>query len=389
MTFGLGSRILYMMDNLLLKLDLAGFKSIARLSLDIHDINVLIGANGSGKTNLISFFRLLNAVCNGNLQELIGTGGGANSHLRFGARQTPRLEGTATFSSHNLTNTYHLKLAHSAGDRLVFLEESVQFCPDDSLSCETAPILLYSLGGGHFESLLPTAKSTAQGEPFPPRLGPIISTALRGLQFFQFHDTSATARVKQSRYVGDNRLLHPDAGNLAAFLLYLRETALDNYQEIVKTIQRVLPSFKDFVLEPHDTARTVMLNWRPVFGGEVFGPHQLSDGSLRFMALCTLLLQTKLPSVILLDEPELGLHPFSIELLAGLIRSASSKAQIILSTQSVTLANQFSWQDIVVVDYEENASVFRRLQEEEVKNWLTQYNIGDLWAKNLIGGTPE
>ncbi|MCX7110494.1 MAG: AAA family ATPase [Proteobacteria bacterium] len=374
------------MDNRLLKLDLAGFKSIQRLSLDISDINVLIGANGSGKTNLISFFRLLNYLCTGALQEFIGTGGGANSHLYFGARQTPQMEGTVTFAGNKGKNRYHLRLAHGAGDRLVFLEESIQFCRND-LSWETAPT--YSLGAGYFESLLPTAKSTVLGKPLPLKTAPTILSLLREWQVFQFHDTSATARIKQSGYVGDNRFLYADAGNLAAFLLYLRETAQNNYQDIVKTIQRVLPSFKDFVLEPHETARTVMLNWRPVFGDEVFGPHQLSDGSLRFMALCTLLLQPRLPSLILLDEPELGLHPYSIELLAGLIRSASTKTQIILSTQSVTLANQFSWQDIVVVDYESNASVFRRLQEDEVKSWLSQYNIGDLWAKNLIGGTPE
>jgi predicted ATPase len=375
-----------MMDNRLLKLDLAGFKSIANLSLDIRDINVLIGANGSGKTNLISFFRLLNYLCTGALQEFIGTGGGANSHLHFGARQTPQMEGTVTFRGDKGENRYHLRLAHGAGDRFVFLEESIQFCQKNR-PWETAPI--YSLGAGHFESLLPTARFTLVGKPLPPKIAPVILGLLREWQIFQFHDTSATARIKQSGYVGDNRFLYADAGNLAAFLLYLRETTPANYAQIVETIQRVLPSSKDFALEPHETARTVMLNWRPRFGGEVFGPHQLSDGSLRFMALCTLLLQPKLPSLILLDEPELGLHPYSIELLAGLIRSASSKTQIILSTQSVTLANQFSWQDIVVVDYAGNASVFRRLQEEEVKNWLIQYNIGDLWAKNLIGGTPE
>ncbi|MEI7867948.1 MAG: AAA family ATPase [Candidatus Methylumidiphilus sp.] len=370
----------------LLQIELAGFKSISSLSLDLRDINVLIGANGSGKSNLISFFRLLNSLCTMSLQEFIGLAGGANSHLYFGVRQTPLMEGKLTFSSNTGKYLYHLRLAHGAGDRLVFLEESIQFY-QNYRSQKTAPI--FSLGAGHFESLLPSAKSTVEDKPLPPKIALSILGSLRGWQVFQFHDTSAKARIKQSGYIGDNKFLHADAGNLAAFLLYLRETAQDNYQDIVKTIQRVLPSFKDFVLEPHETARTVILNWHPIFGDEVFGSHQLSDGSLRFMALCTLLLQPKLPSLILLDEPELGLHPYSIELLAGLIRSASTKTQIILSTQSVTLANQFSWQDIVVVDYQNNASVFRRLQEEEVKSWLVQYDIGDLWAKNLIGGTPE
>ena len=375
-----------MIKNRLLKLDLEGYKSIVHLSLDIRDVNVLIGGNGSGKSNLISFFKLFNFLCTGALQDFIGTGGGASSHLYFGVRQTPQMEATVTFATQLGENRYHLRLAYGAGDRLVFLEESIGFCQNEKV-WETAPI--YSLGAGHFESLLPTAKSTTRGKPLPPKTAPTILALMRGWQVYQFHDTSETARIKHSGYVGNNRFLYSDAGNLAAFLLYLKETTPDDYMRIVKTIQRVLPSFKDFALETHEKAQTVMLNWRPVFGDEVFGPHQLSDGSLRFMALCTLLLQPKLPSLILLDEPELGLHPYSIELLAGLIRSASSKTQIILSTQSVTLANQFSWQDIVVVDYVDNASVFRRLQEDEVNSWLIEYNIGDLWAKNLIGGAPE
>jgi predicted ATPase len=374
------------MDNKLLTLELSGYKSIKCLNLSLGNINVLIGANGSGKSNLISFFRLLNHLCAEELQGFIGTGGGANSHLYFGARHTPVMEGTLVFSGKKGSNRYHIRLAHGAGDRLVFLEESVQFSWPDK-PWDTAPI--YSLGAGHFESMLRQAKKDVQGISLPPKTTPVIRELLNEWRVFQFHDTSATARIKQEVSVINNQFLWADAGNLAPFLLNLRDVNPDNYRKIIETIQRVLPSFKDFVLEPHQTARTVMLNWRPCFGDEIFGAHQLSDGSLRFMALCTLLLQPKLPSLILLDEPELGLHPYSIELLAGLIRSVSSDAQIILSTQSVTLANQFTWKDIVVVDYVDNASVFRRLQENEIQGWLEQYAVGDLWAKNLIGGTPE
>lgn len=375
------------MDNKLLTLELSGYKSIKRLNLSLGNINVLIGANGSGKSNLISFFKLLNHLCTESLQEFIALGGGANSHLYFGVRQTPAMEGTVVFSGNKGNNRYHIKLAHGAGDRLVFLEESIQFRRNDYYGDKEPQ--LHSLGAAHFESLLQKAKNNVQGRPLPPKSTQVIHGLLREWQVFQFHDTSATARIKQAGYVDDNRFLRADAGNLAAFLLNLRDAFPDNYQRIVDTIQRVLTSFKDFVLEPHQKARTVMLNWRPCFGDEVFGAHQLSDGSLRFMALCALLLQPKLPSLILLDEPELGLHPYSIELLAGLMRSVSSDAQIILSTQSVTLANQFTWKDIVVVDYVDNASVFRRLQENEIQGWLEQYAVGDLWAKNLIGGTPE
>ncbi len=374
------------MDNQLLELKLTGYKSIRQMDLTLGKINVLIGANGSGKSNLISFFRLLNHLCSESLQEFIGLGGGANSHLYFGARQTPVMEGTMLFADKKGSNQYHLRLAHGAGDRLVFLEESVQYCQHQK-SWNTAA--LHSLGAGHFESLLQQAKQDVKGISLPPKTTSTIRSLLKEWQVFQFHDTSSTARIKQEGYVDDNHFLRADAGNLAAFLLHLRDTAPSNYRKIIEILQRVLPSFKDFVLEPRQSARTVILNWKPRFGNEIFGPHQLSDGSLRFMALCTLLLQPKLPSLILLDEPELGLHPYSVELLAGLMRSISSETQIIISTQSVTLANQFSWQDMVMVDYIDNASVFRRLAENEVQGWLEQYGMGDLWAKNLLGGTPE
>jgi predicted ATPase len=375
------------MRNRLLKLELSGFKSIERLDLPLGTINVLIGANGSGKSNLIGFFRLLNSLCSNALQEFVALGGGGNSHLHFGARRTPQLQGTVTFSSDKGENRYHLRLAHGAGDKLVFLEESLSYC-QAGRAWDTAPA--YSLGVGHLESQLGRNTHDVMGKKLPHKLAATIGGLMRDWQVFQFHDTSRTARIKQAGYADDCRHLRDDAGNLAAFLLNLRDSARPHYDEIVRTIQRVLPAFKDFVLEAHPVARTVSLNWRHRGGGnDLFGPHQLSDGSLRLMALCTLLLQPRLPSLILLDEPELGLHPYAIELLAGLIRSVSSNCQFIFSTQSVTLANQFEAADVVVVDDVNDASTFRRLPVEELGGWLKDYKVGDLWVKNLLGGVPE
>lgn len=374
------------MRNRLLKLELSGFKSIQRLELPLETINVLIGANGSGKSNLIGFFRLLNDLCSDSLQEFVALGGGGNSHLHFGAQRTPQLQGTLTFGSDKGENRYHLRLAHGAGDKLVFLEESLAYC-QTGRPWNTAPI--YSLGVGHLESQLGRSTHDVMGKKLPPKLAATIGGLMRDWQVFQFHDTSATARIKLAGYANDCQYLRPDAGNLGAFLLNLRENNRHCYDEIVITIQRVLPAFKDFVLEVHPVARTVMLNWRHQGGSDLFGPHQLSDGSLRFMALCTLLLQPRLPSLILLDEPELGLHPYAIELLAGLMRSVSAACQLIFSTQSVTLANQFEPSDLVVVDDVNNASTFRRLSVSDLGEWLKDYRVGDLWVKNLIGGVPE
>ena len=209
---------------------------------------------------------------------------------------------------------------------------------------------------------------------------------LQDWRVYHFHDTSDTAKVKTAYSVHANDRLMAQGDNLAAFLYGIRET--DAFARIVRTIQRVAPYFQDFVfqIEANDMIR---LRWKHKGSEDYFDATMLSDGTLRFICLATLLLQPNLPTIILLDEPELGLHPFAMQLLAALMRSASEKTQIIASTQSVTLANQFGWQDMVVVDQIENASVFRRLDEAEVAEWLKTYKLGDVWEMNVLGGTPE
>ena len=375
------------MDNRLLTIELAGYKSIATAALDLREINVLIGANGAGKSNLISFFRLLYSLCSGHLQTFIGEElGGANNALHFGAKRTREIEAKLTFAGKAGENRYHMRLVYGAGDRLLFADEDIQYRKNGT-AWQTAPI--YSLGAGHFESLLRGAKKDVTGRELPKSTPGVILHLMANWRVFQFHDTSKTARIKQPFYADNKDYLWSDAGNLAAYLLFLRETSTATYVSIIETIRRVLPAFDDFVLSAHPTTRNVTLNWSHRGSDEVFGPHQISDGSLRFMALATLLLQPAPPPLILLDEPELGLHPFAVEILAALLRSASKVSQIVISTQSVTLANQFEPQDIVVVDHVDNTSRFRRVEESEWTEWLADYGIGDLWAKNLLGGTPE
>jgi predicted ATPase len=376
-----------MENNRLLGIDLAGYRSIAHAELDFRSINLLIGANGAGKSNLISFFRLLSSLCSGNLQSFVGEElGGASSALHFGAKRTKEIEAKLTFAGKAGENRYHMRLVYGAGDRLLFAEEDIQYRKNQT-AWETAPI--YSLGAGHFESLLRGAKKDVEGRDLPKSTPGVILHLMANWRVFQFHDTSKTARIKQSYYADNKDYLWSDAGNLAAHLLFLRETTASTYKEIIDTIRRVLPAFGDFVLSAHPATRNVTLNWSHKGSDEVFGPHQISDGSLRFMALATLLLQDDPPPLILLDEPELGLHPFAVEILAALLRSASKVSQVVISTQSVALANQFQPEDIVVVDHVGNASRFTRLAESDWAEWLKDYGIGDLWAKNLIGGTPE
>jgi len=218
---------------------------------------------------------------------------------------------------------------------------------------------------------------------------------LKKCQVFQFHDTSKESKIRNSGYINDNEYLRSGGGNLAAFLYAIKKQKDGEkyYNRIIRYIQQVFPQFGDFVLAPSvRNDNYIILNWTELGSDYLFGPHQLSDGTLRFMALATLFLQPpkSLPSVIILDEPELGLHPAAISILAGMVKTASQKCQVILATQSTRLIDEFKTSDIVVVDRDKikKCSIFKKLNEEKLKEWLESYSMSELWEKNILGGRP-
>ena len=156
------------------------------------------------------------------------------------------------------------------------------------------------------------------------------------------------------------------------------------------TIRQVAPFFDDFDLEPADT-RDVILNWRHRESNFVFGPHQLSDGTLRAICLISLLLQPveKLPSLIVVDEPELGLDPCAVDVIASLFRSVSQHAQVLVSTQSSAFVDSFEPGDIVVVERNKEATEFERPQAEDLDTWVEDYALGEIWEKNAVGEGTE
>jgi predicted ATPase len=213
---------------------------------------------------------------------------------------------------------------------------------------------------------------------------------MRGRRLYHFHDTSSSARLKQKQPIDDNRALHPEGDNLAPFLFALKTVSPGAYHRIVEAVRAVAPFFDDFALAP-DTLNPelIQLEWRHVSHDRQFGPAALSDGTLRFMCLATLLLQPELPSTILIDEPELGLHPFAIHQFGALVRSAAVNTQIILATQSVTLLDEFNADEIIVCEQHEGASVFCRVEEHTLAAWRDEYSLGELWLKNVLGGRPR
>lgn len=369
-------------------IQLAGFKSIKEMDLEFSSLNVLIGANGAGKSNLIGFFQLLNFLMTGSLQLYIAENGYADALLHFGAKQTPQMSATLKFSTPAGQNKYHMRLVSAAQDTLIFADEAISFTR--SGSDIEAPLV--SLGAGHRESKLAVDNIEISGDmkcAYNRKTAEVIKKIMQRWIVYHFHDTSKEARIKKQAYIHDNVYLKDDGGNLAAFLYSMKHNHKPHYERIVKVIQSVAPFFGDFVLEPNAlNPNYIMLNWRERGKSTVFGPHQLSDGTLRFMAMITLLLQPRLPEAIIIDEPELGLHPYAIGILAEIMKMVSRDTQIIISTQSVSLVDHFEPKHIIVVDRVKDQSVFRRLTEEELSHWLESYTIGELWEKNVLGGRP-
>ncbi len=369
------------------KIEIAGYKSIRSEGESIHfgDITLLLGANGSGKSNLVSFFRLLKTFDKKELQKFIAKQGGASSLLYYGPKATESINFTVDFEdntdSKNEKITYVSSLSYAVPDRLVLDKEKV-FYQNDNL---TEPIE-YNVSKGADESQL-----TNNTYPIAKK----VRDAFVQIQIYQFHDTSDTAKIKTSGYVDDCRILRSDAGNLAAFLKAMKENAnYKRYFERIEThVRRVMTQFKHFDLETiSENRNNVRLNWVDETTDILFGPHQISDGSLRFMALTTLLLQPPemCPHIIVLDEPELGLHPSAIAELAGMIHTASEHCQIIIATQSPRLVDEFSLGDIVIVERDEkdHCSHFRKLDQKQLKDWISRYSLSELWEKNVLGGHP-
>ncbi|MBS3964586.1 MAG: AAA family ATPase [Methylomonas sp.] len=346
-----------------------GFKSISSAELTLGDINVIIGANGSGKSNLIGVFRLLERVLTHNLQLYVASE--PDRFLHHGRKTTPALALDFVFDE----NAYGFKLK-TAQDRLIFEYERVEYSGFWNYG---EPI-----AAGHKESKLEDAAQSYHNK-IPMHVFPKV----RNLVVYHFHDTSDTSPAKQTCDLSDNRSFRPDAANLPAYLYWLQEKHPAQFRHIEEHIRLVAPFFDRFELAPSRlNEQKIKLEWRQKGSDAYFDAYSLSDGTIRFICLATLLLQPKPPALILMDEPELGLHPFAIRILAEMIEAASKRVQVILATQSVTLLNNFEPKSVIVAENDGLKTTFNRLDEEKLKHWLDEFSIGELWEKNVLGGRP-
>ena len=372
--------------NQLAQLHLQGFRSIKDATIEFRPLNVFIGANGAGKSNLIDFFRMLNyALSRGFQGSYLADRGPASHILHFGQKRTPVINAELKFVAERGHNYYRFSLAHvRQDDTFLFTNEEVQFYASD----RTVPTPAIPLGpGGHRESGF--SEQWSVNDPTVAFIKRLISRC----RVYQFHDTGISSYLRGNPFKDDNRYLRADGGNLAAILYRLLQEKPEIYREVTRNLQAVLPWLDQFILEPEglEGKQVVPLRWRMVGQGDYdFVAGQLSDGSLRIIALVTLLLlpEEMQPGILVIDEPELGLHPAAENVIGGLIKHASRTCQIIISTQSSTFIDHFSPDDVIVTEIENGMSNFTRQSEQGLKNWLERYTLSQIWSKNIIGGRP-
>jgi predicted ATPase len=363
-------------------IEIHGFRSLKSINVELQNLNVLIGANGSGKSNFIAFFKMLNEMMAERLRLYIAQNGRATSLLHFGPAKTPQLRASIVFTEEDRTNCYSLRMAHAAEDTLLFTEESLSYTREGHPDASKEPL---QLGVGHLETRLHQVAEAGN------KTAQVFRSLLNQCRVYHFHDTSATSRMRQYCNITDNRWLRHDGGNLAAVLYAYQIAHPKAFRRIVSFIKQILPEFDSFVLEADNAnPNLITLNWRMRNQDYIMGSHQLSDGTLRAIALATLLLQPQefLPKVIVLDEPELGLHPYALSLVAGMIRAASESCQVIVATQSQTFLNDFEPSEIITTNYKNGETQLKRLNTKDFQDWLDEYTVGELWQRNVIAGGP-
>lgn len=358
------------------RLKIQRFKSIRSQTLELSPLNVFIGGNGSGKSNLIQVFRFLREVVNQNLANYVGLKGGADTLLYFGRKTSPEMSFFLEFAEGDTSNAYEAHLAATEDDNLMVRSDTAYYHERKSFPKPYDRLLTLSAR----ESKLRSVNHISARQ---------IRADLESYRVYHFHDTSDTAAAKAPSDVQDNRFLRPQAENLAAFLYWLQQRHKDHFANIEDAVRQIAPFFERFELEPSRlNPEKIRLEWAERGSDAYFNASSLSDGTLRFICLATLLLQPEFPAVILLDEPELGLHPAAVTLLASLLSSAATRTQVLVATQSVTLVNQFDPEQVWTVERENGESVFRHLSKQDMTAWLDHYALGELWEKNLLGARP-
>jgi predicted ATPase len=385
-----------MSNNFIKHITLENYKSIKKLDLELKPLNVLIGSNGAGKSNFISFFTFLKNIIKENLRGYVLDKGGQETFLYYGSKWSKFISAKISFQTvykeYNINNWLEYNFTLIPTNENIFRFDA-EVMHSDLLPDEIEQL---NLNNKNYETKLSDSfiSSLNDIENYDPHqfdllLGDVFYPDIPNIQVFHFNDTSSTSPLKARVNDNDNLFLRADGQNLSCMIKLIYDKYPDYYRMIVDTIRTIVPDFHDFVIRHN--SEFLSLEWFNKNNVDIpWKAHYLSDGSLRFIALAVLLLMPSelQPQVIIIDEPEIGLHPTALNVLSGLIKRASLERQVIISTQSATLLSQFEPDDVIVVDKKDKYSEFKRLSNHDLAKWLESYTLGELWESNVIGGRP-
>ena len=367
-----------------------GFRSLADVELtDLPNAAVLIGPNGSGKSNVFLFLEMLRQMLRyRRLGEFVARHGGADDQLFGGSAVTSTLSGELQLCASNGRYFHKFSLPYVQPDQFFVERESIDFVPSTHPGPMGRLIFNRDTESGLLDLYeVDESSNDVVNKELVQALNE-IREFFGSLAFHQFHNTDFNSNIKKSWDVTDSVRLRPDGGNLAAVLYRLEQEDTKRYDYICNLVNRVLPTFDRFDLE--ESYGKILLRWKAKGSDKTMGAHLTSDGSLRYFCLVTLLNlpEEMLPSVILLDEPELGLHPSAVGLVGAMIKRISRHRQVIVATQSPLMLNEFDLGEVYVFDLKDGQTRVHRPDEEGLKNWVEEYSTGEIWLTNLIGGRP-
>jgi len=374
------------------RLKVRGFRRLHDLELELRPLCVLIGANGSGKTSLLDVFSLLAASASGKLAEKISELQGMSALLTADRTLEMSFELAMAVPSYNPL-VYDLTLSATA----VAYEISEELLTQQRSNRPTPFKHIESAHGDirYFEANQGLVRPTWEYQPFETALAQVpkmfrepedFRNRLASSTHYHVLNVEPRAPVRLPQPLRPAPLPGRDGEDLVSCLFYLRESDRDRFESIEDTLKAAFPAFQrlDF---PPVAAGTLAMTWKDANFSRPLYMHQLSEGTLRFLWLATLLQSPGLTAVTLLDEPEVSLHPELLNLLAGLLREASARTQLIVATHADRLVRFLQPNEVVTMDLADDGTAQASWADHmDLEEWLKEYSLDEVWRLGRMGG---
>lgn len=389
--------------NKLSHLHVTGFRSFLDQEIELRNLNVLIGSNGSGKSSLLDLFEILSRAGQQQLNNAIAERGGIDAVLTWD-------KPTALFVLMRFAPTgFFIEETHGVDFELLATKQGIGYRIVREIVTKLPALRVLEMtdGRGTAQNML----TGGSGLQSPPNGGELTLAQIRDAQsyptpdkvrrylsniaVYRGFDTYTGAPIRDAAFIGTQYADLPptrlmDGGDNLTSVLYLMKNDpkyQDAFEEYESALRRAFPAFQELRFPPAGGQGKTILSWKVSTTKRLVEASVLSDGMLRFMCLLAALYDPEPPSLLCIDEPEAGLHPQLLRLLASVIRGASERIQIIITTHSADLLSYLKTPEaVMVVESKNGISELQRLDEERLKGWLEEYTLGELWEQGELGG---